>query len=110
LQVSSAFEFGGTSEMPRTRDNFWYRAFATDSEPDRGLIMYVAKRPRTKKNAEPHPTVRVMRPNPNGMLYAKIKSGELIVETKQEFTARMLAMAEDGIDVEAEMRQAGLKK
>jgi hypothetical protein len=96
--------------MPRTRDNFWYRAFATDSEPDRGLIMYVAKRPRTKKNAEPHPTVRVMRPNPNGMLYAKIKSGELIVETKQEFTARMLAMAEDGIDVEAEMRQAGLKK
>lgn len=68
-RVSSAFEFGGTDAKPRTRDNLWYRAFASDSEPTEGLIIKVGRRPRTKRNEDPHPTLRLMRENPNGMLY-----------------------------------------
>jgi len=67
--VSSALEFGGTSDKPRTRDKYWFRAFTSDSEPWDGLVMKVARRPRTRRNEDPHPTVRLMRENPNGMLY-----------------------------------------
>jgi hypothetical protein len=98
-RVSSAFEFGGTADKPRTRDNYWYRAFSTDSAPDSGLIIHVGKRPRTKRGEKPHPTVRIMRPNPNGILYAKIRSGEVIVETEEQFTNRIAAMVEAGEDI-----------
>lgn len=67
--MSSAFEFGGTPDKPRTRDNFWYRAFSSDSAYDEGLIIKVARRPRTRRGEDPHPTVRLMRENPNGILY-----------------------------------------
>lgn len=107
-QVSSAFEFGGTAEKPRTRGKFWFRAIATESAPDEGLIMHIARRPRTKKGMDPHPTVRVMRPNPAGMLYAKIKSGDIIVETQKEFTDRMRLMEEAGEDI-GEVQEAGGK-
>jgi hypothetical protein len=98
-RVSSAFEFGGTVDKPRTRDNFWYRALTSDSEPDSGLVIHVARRPRTKRGEAPHPTVRVLRPNPNGILYAKIRSGEVIVETEQQFVNRMMAMQEAGEEI-----------
>ncbi len=69
LQVSTAFEFGGTSEKPRTRDNWWFRAIASDVEPHKGLVIKVKRRPRTRRGEEPHPTLRIMQANPNGMLY-----------------------------------------
>lgn len=97
-QVSSAFEYGGTLEKP-SRHKLWFRAIATESPPDRGLILHVAKRPRVKKGMEPAPTVRVMRPNPAGMLYAKIKSGDIIVETEHDFKRRMTLMAEAGENI-----------
>lgn len=97
-RVSSAFEYGGTHENP-SRHKFWFRAITSDSPPDRGLVLHVGKRPRVKKGSDPAPTVRVMRPNPVGMLYAKIKSGEILVETEEEFKQRMTMMAEAGEDI-----------
>jgi hypothetical protein len=98
LQVSSAFEYGGTVDNPSRHKN-WFRAIATESEPDRGLILHVGKRPRVKKGLDPAPTVRIMRPNPAGMLYAKIKAGDILVETHKEFTERMILMADAGEDI-----------
>lgn len=67
--------------------------------------MYVARRPRTRRGEEPHPTVRIMRPNPVGMLYQKIKSGEIIIETEQEFQRRTSAMLDAGEDLAAAYRR-----
>lgn len=61
-------EFGGTSDNPRTRDKYWYRAMTTDTAPDEGLMIKVARRPRHRRHEEPHPTLRLMRANPNGIL------------------------------------------
>lgn len=61
-------EFGGTAERPNKRHNYWFRAFATDSEPGEGLIFKVARRPGHRRNEDPHPTVRIIREDPNGIL------------------------------------------
>jgi hypothetical protein len=99
-RVSSAFEFGGTVNKPRTRDNFWYRALTSDSEePNSGLVIHVARRPHTKRGEAPHPTFRSLRPNTNGILYAKIRNGDVIVETEQQFVKRMIAMQEAGEEI-----------
>lgn len=67
-RVSMAFEFGGTPDNPRKRDKYWYRGFIPD-HPLEPVTIKVARRPRTKRGQEPHPTLRLMKANPNGMLY-----------------------------------------
>ena len=68
-KVSTAFEFGGTPENPRTRDNWFFRAISSDVDVTKGLIIKVKRRPRTRRGEDPHPTLRIMQANPNGMLY-----------------------------------------
>ena len=41
----------------------------SDSEPGKGLIIKVARRPRTRRGELPHPTLRLMCEDPNGILY-----------------------------------------
>ncbi|CAN8071458.1 unnamed protein product [Agarophyton chilense] len=94
-KVSAALEWGGTHDEPRTRDKFWYRAMLTDTPPDEGLIWKVARRPRTRRNEDPHPTVRLMRENPMGILFAKVKAGEILVENYYDLTNRLALQARD---------------
>lgn len=98
--MSIAFEFGGTNENPRKRDKYWYRAIAPDN-PLEPMNIQVARRPRTRRGEEPHPTLRIMRPNPNGMLYAKVRSGELRLETYADYVNRHILQARDELKQEA---------
>lgn len=91
-QPSECLEFGGTGDHPRTRDKFWYRAMLSDSAPHEGLIIQVGRRPRHKRDEEPHPTLRLMRENPAGILFAKIKAGQLRVENFFDFKNRLTMM------------------
>ncbi len=93
-KVSIAFEFGGTAERPRTRDKYWYRAMLPEN-PFEPLTIKVARRPRTRRGEDPHPTLRILRPNPNGMLYAKVRSGEIRLETYQDYVNRHILQARD---------------
>lgn len=95
-KVSLAFEFGGTREKPRTRDNYWYRAMLPE-DPREPLTIKVARRPRTRRGEDPHPTLRILRPNPNGMLYAKVRSGEIRLETYQDYVNRHILQARDEV-------------
>ncbi|PXF43162.1 hypothetical protein BWQ96_07106 [Gracilariopsis chorda] len=94
-KVSAALEFGGTYDKPRTRDKYWYRAFLTETPRDEGLIWRVARRPRTRRGEDPHPTVRLMKENPAGMLFAKVKSGEILVENYYDHINRMILQEAD---------------
>lgn len=111
MQVSECLEFGGIEGNPRTQDNYWYRAMLSDSDPKKGegLIIKVARRPRTRRNEDPHPTLRLMRENPAGMLFAKIKSGQVRVENYYDFMNRMIMMRIEEEDQEAK-KKAGKKK
>lgn len=69
----------------------------SDSDPRQGegLIIKVSRRPRTRRNEEPHPTLRLMRDNPAGMLFAKIRSGDVRVENYYDFHNRLALMRMD---------------
>lgn len=95
------WEYGGTLEQPSRHKKHWFLAMASETPPDRGLIMHVKRRPRVRNGADPAPTVRVMRPNPVGIMWAKIQRGDIIVETEEEFQKRMRMMAEAGEDITA---------
>lgn len=95
MQVSHCLEWGATSSNPRTRDNLWFRAILSDSKPEEGIIFKMGRRPRARRNEDPHPTVRLMRENPAGMLFAKVKSGEIRVENYFDFVNRMTLMRRD---------------
>lgn len=105
-KVSECLEFGGTPDQPRTRDKFWYRAMLSDSDPSKGegLIIHVARRPRSRRNEDPHPTLRLMRPNPAGILFHKIRSGQVIVENYFDFHNRQVLMKQD-MDKKKEAKQ-----
>lgn len=105
--MSHCLEFGGTEGNERTRDKFWYRAMLSDSPRDEGLLIKVARRPRTRRGEQPHPTLRLMRENPVGMLYAKIKSGQVLVENHVDFVNRMTLMRLDE-EAKAEGRKGPL--
>lgn len=40
----------------------------SDSKRDEGLVIKVAKRPRTRRGEDPHATLRLLSPNVNGIL------------------------------------------
>lgn len=81
----------------------------SDSDPKQGegLIIKVARRPRTRRGEEPHPTLRLMRENPAGILFAKIKSGQVRVENYYDFVNRMILMRKD--EEQNEARKSGRK-
>lgn len=94
-RVSSALEFGATPDRPNTRHNWWFRSFVSDSARGEGLLFKVARRPRTRRDDDPHPTVRLVQENPNGILYAKVKSGEIRVENYHDYINRKILEARD---------------
>lgn len=69
-------------------------------------MIKVAKRPRARRGEDPHPTLRLMQENPAGMLFAKIKSGELRVENYFDFMNRLTMMRKDE---EAKEKKTGEK-
>lgn len=82
----------------------------SDSEPGEGLIIKVARRPRARRGEDPHPTLRLMRENPAGMLFAKIKSGDLRVENYYDFMNRMALMRKDEEEKEKKANEKKKKK
>lgn len=82
----------------------------SDSKPGEGLVIKMAKRPRTRRDEEPHPTFRLMRENPAGMFFAKVKSGELRVENYYDFSNRMALMRKDEEEKEKKSGKTNGKK
>lgn len=84
----------------------------SDSDPQNGegLIIKVSRRPRTRRDDDPHPTMRLMRENPAGILFAKIRSGQVRVENYYDFLNRMIMMRKDEEANEARKSGGGRKK
>ena len=81
-------EWGGTPDKPRSRDNYWYRTFLDETPTNEGMIIRVSKRPRTKRGQMPFPTFRAVQRNPAGILWTKVKQGEFVVLSENEFQER----------------------
>lgn len=80
----------------------------SDAYNGEGLIIKVARRPRTRRDEDPHPTLRLMRENPAGMLLSKIRSGQILVENHYDFMNRMTLMRID--EEEKQAKKKGNKK